>query len=270
MALPPSGGASTALASWVPSAAGHLVNGGPLTDRCNCFRVAAGKLEGQTHKLYDFFAAYPPNAQKQRLHNSSIVPPLTAGRVRLNRQTDPSRDVKEFRHGSNHQYQHQLADRPAQPGHQPGVAEYGHPAPIVRPAHQQRQGRCRRLGDFGALHQPDPRPEPSFSVCGNWRCSRPTPPTALAIARPCNRKSANWWQNLTGFRKPPSSTARNCWTAPLGRSSSKWAPTPTRPLWRPRPTCAPMYTATTRTLPPTARALARKPLSAARRQSSTA
>ena len=54
-------------------------------------------------------------------------------------------------------------------------------------------------------------------------------------------------------------TARNCWTAPLVRNSSRWAPTPTRPLWPPRPTCAPMSMATTRTLHPTARASAHRP-----------
>jgi hypothetical protein len=62
---------------------------------------------------------------------------------------------------------------------------------------------------------------------------------------PAGRKWASWWRNWTASPKPPNSTAKSCWTAPSAPSSSKWAPTPTRPSPQPPPTCAPVCMATT-------------------------
>jgi len=80
----------------------------------------------------------------------------------------------------------------------------------------------------------------------------------------CRPKWANWCLNWIASRKPPNSTAPSCWTAPLARSSSRWAPTPTRPSLRPRATCAPMCMATIRTPLPMARVLQAEPLLGAR------
>src|SRR6218665_33150 len=77
-------------------------------------------------------------------------------------------------------------------------------------------------------------------------------PTAPATAMRWTRKWASWSASSIALRKPLNSTAPNCSTAALARSSSRWAPMPTRPSSRPRPICAPACMATTKTRRPMA------------------
>ncbi len=65
-------------------------------------------------------------------------------------------------------------------------------APVLGPAHQQRQRRCRRAGDFRAYDHPDSRPEPGRPA---------TPTTAFPSPRPAEGALAEIGNNLQRIRE---------------------------------------------------------------------
>ena len=110
-------------------------------------RAPAGRLGGR--------------AGRRRLRRWRTCPPSTkpapAGPPAKAARRCPTRRID---HATDHQHQPDVAQRPAQP--QPLAGHVGDRAraAVLGAAHQQRQGRCRRARDLGALHLPGPRPQP--------------------------------------------------------------------------------------------------------------
>jgi phosphoglycolate phosphatase len=91
--------------------------------------------------------------------------PATALRLSRHRQFFPVTPLggsncrsKESRHAANYQYQRPVAQLATKPEPDSGRSRHRAPASVLRPAHQQREGRRGRFSDFRANDLADPRP----------------------------------------------------------------------------------------------------------------
>ena len=169
-------------------------------------------------------------------------------------------------------------------------------APVLGPAHQQRQGRRRRPRHLRALHHADPRPEPGRAQCQRRHLAgadgrrRPRrghqqpaahPRTGRAVGqrhelglrprRPRRRKCSSASRKSSASRRRPRSTARRCSTARSARRPSRSARTSARrSRSTSRPACARRRSARPRTTsaapptPPPRPSASRAPASTAR------
>ncbi len=85
---------------------------------------------------------------------------------------DP-RLTKENYHGTSNQHQRCLAVRPTSTEQVRQWPANRHATPVLRPAHQQRQGRPHRHGHRRRLRQPDARRQPGHAQCQRRHLDRP-------------------------------------------------------------------------------------------------